>query len=202
MLERTSIYLAFCCVWLSFTDASADHTTPVTAPTAAVEKALSAHMEVLAKGLANPMILSELKQANQRNAALSDDQIKGLDERWAAAQGVDDFVKPYLTNPGGKALLEFQDENDGFVEIFITDTRGLNVSQTNKTSDLYQADEEWWTKTWNNGQGHSHHGEIEYDESARTEAIAIYLPITEPGQSQLIGVAKAVIDITGIKRKL
>ena len=73
---------------------------------------------------------------------------------------------------------------------------------TNKTSDYYQADEDWWIQSYNEGQGKTFHGAIEYDESAKAEAIPLYMPIMDPDTNKAIGVMKVIIDITAIKMEL
>ena len=76
------------------------------------------------------------------------------------------------------------------------------MAESNKTSDYLQADESWWTKAFAGGSGDTHHGAIEYDESARSEAISLYVPVIDPDTRQAIGVIKAVCDITAIKMEL
>lgn len=53
--------------------------------------------------------------------------------------GAENKVKDLLSNDASNLLMEFQDDNDGFSEIFITDANGQIASLTNKTSDYYQA---------------------------------------------------------------
>ena len=90
----------------------------------------------------------------------------------------------------------------GFPEIFVVDTYGLNVGQTNKTTDFYQADEDWWVRSYNEGVGLAFHGPIEFDESAQKVAIALYVPIIDPATSRAIGVVKAIVGIAFIKSEL
>ncbi len=111
-------------------------------------------------------------------------------------------MKPCLTNPCAKVLVGFQETNKGFSEVFVTDGRGLVVAATNKTSDYLQADEAWWTDTFAGGRGKARHGEIEYDPSARSEAISLYAPVIDPETKQAVGVIKAVCDLTAIKMEL
>ncbi len=167
-----------------------------------LERVLRKNMELLSLKLSNPTIQSAVRDANQSNEKLSNDQIQELDRRWIESKGINEFIKPYLINPCAKELLKLQESHDGFSEIFLTDNKGLNVCQTNRTSDLYQADEGWWTKTWAEGRGAQHFGDIEYDESAHTEAIAIFVPITDPQSQRIIGVAKGVLDVTELKRQM
>ena len=79
---------------------------------------------------------------------------------------------------------------------------GLNAGQTNKTTDYYQADEDWWIGAYNSGKGKASHGTIEFDESAQTEAISLYIPVMDGINNKAIGVIKAVVSITAIKMDL
>lgn len=169
---------------------------------AQLEKVIQDHESRVAQVLANPTVLEAIKASNDKNSAITEAQIQELDGKWKGASLTDEFIRVHLTNPCAKELLSFQSANDGFVEIFIADKHGLNVCQTNKTSDYYQADEDWWISTYASGKGKSGHGEIEYDESARSESIPVFVPVKEPNSAETIGVAKAVIDLTAIKRML
>ena len=157
----------------------------------------------LIKNLAQESYLIRLvKETNEKNQSISNSEIRRLDERWQRTEGIDDFIKPFITNDTALFLVAFQDENDVFSEIFVTDMKGLIIGETNKTSDYYQADEEWWVQTFNEGKGKEFFGEIEYDESSRSEAIPIYVPVLDPDSKAVIGVIKAVCDITAIKLEL
>lgn len=158
---------------------------------------------LLIEGLvADPLIISEVKKTNEANKDLSSVQILELDQGWRKSVGNDDFIGSFLVNGVAVKLVEFQRVNPGFREIFVTDEHGLNVGQTNKTTDYYQADEEWWIRAYNSGEGRAYHGLVEFDESAQTEAISLYVPIRDPDTARVIGVAKAVLSITAIKAEL
>jgi hypothetical protein len=73
---------------------------------------------------------------------------------------------------------------------------------TNKTSDYYQADEDWWVRAFAGDQGHFYYDEIEYDESAMSEAIPVYIPVIDPQTQKAIGVIKAVVDLVTIRMEL
>ena len=167
-----------------------------------VEAVLDKKISQVTELLSDPVFINEVRKANEANQDISIDEILELDRRWRDTEGIDEFIKTFLENEIAIKLREFQRENFGFSEIFVTDMRGLNVGQTNKTTDYYQADENWWVGAYNAGEGRSYHGQIEFDESAQTEAISLYLPIIDPADGKIIGVAKAVVDITAIKIEL
>jgi hypothetical protein len=150
----------------------------------------------------DPRIIEKVRISNYNNRKLSLSDILKIDEKWRETEGVDDFIKSFLTNEAAQHLIDFQEKHDEFVEIFITDKKGLIVGETNKTSDYYQADEQWWIKAYNQETGKTYYGKIEYDESAMAESIPIYVPVIDPGINKAIGVIKAVCDITAIKMEL
>ena len=158
---------------------------------------------LLVEGLAaEDRIVSAVHEANEVNEGLTKAEILSRDARWRETDGIDDFIKPFLTNDCAEALIEFQEEHDAFPELLVTDSRGVLVAATNKISDYDQADEAWWVATMDDGRGRSHTGSIEYDESARSEAISIYVPILDSDGNRAIGVIKAVCDVTAIKLEL
>ena len=168
-----------------------------------IKDVLNEKIDLVTKSIAEaPRIIGLVRESNIKNEDISLSEIKKLDERWISTEGLDEFIRGFLTNEGSEILVEFQNANDGYPEIFITDAKGLNVAMTNKTSDYYQADEEWWVSAYNKGQGESFYGAIEYDESAMSEAIALYIPIMDPNTNKAIGVMKVIVDITAIKREL
>ena len=173
-----------------------------------VQRVLNSKIELIQKLVSAPEVVDEIIQSNVKNKEIGDEEIQNLDTRWRHAIGVDDFIRPYLANRCSQFLITFQNDHKGFPEIFVTDIKGLNVCQTNKTTDCFQADEDWWQNAFHDGKGNSYFGDIEYDESSSSEAISIFVPVyqssSESSESpkKLIGVAKAVVDLLEIKREL
>lgn len=150
----------------------------------------------------DPVVIETVRTYNEANKDLTAEEIASMDKAWRTTPGFNDLMKEILLNPCSKRLTAFQDKYDGFAEIFVTDTRGLNVGMTNKTTDYYQADEDWWVRAFAGGQGLFYRGEIEYDESAMSESIPVYVPVIDPQTRKAIGVIKAVVDIVTIRMEL
>ena len=74
----------------------------------------------------------------------------------------------------------------------MTSDRGVNVCETNKTTDYYQADEAWWTQTWEDGE--PWHSGLKFDESADLMGVSIHLAVRDPEGGELLGIAKAVLE--------
>ncbi len=167
-----------------------------------VERVLAKKMDELSAFLSDSTLLSGIQEANEKNQNLSTSEITALDDAWIASKSVTPFIETFLTNKTALVLVAHQKRSAGLKELFVTDVYGLNVGQTDKTSDYYQADEAWWVNSFNGGAGRAFHGKIEFDQSSQTEAISVYVPIKDSATQNVIGVLKAVFDIATIKSEL
>ncbi len=129
--------------------------------------------------------------------------IEKKDREWKNAKQTTTFMQNIIENSLSKEikeefeLKEFYTEVYGFpifVEVFVTNKYGVNIAQTQKTSDYYQADEEWWQKAKQKGQYVS---EVLYDESAGMHSIEIAVPL-EDKEKNFLGVIKVVYNIKEI----
>lgn len=147
-------------------------------------------------------VIDAVHAQNKRWSGMDSAEINLMDDKWKASAPGDEYdkmvIQTVMSNDCSAHLRDFQKSNPEFDEIFITDDRGLNVCQTNKTSDFFQADEDWWVQGYADGKGHSYHGEIEYDDSARSESIPVFVPVTEPDGGRVIGVCKAVLGLSDL----
>ncbi|MDP3920538.1 MAG: hypothetical protein Q8R76_07015 [Candidatus Omnitrophota bacterium] len=168
----------------------------------AVVSVLERKIRLLEGLLSEHVIIETLRESNLRHAETTQTDILLADKEWRASTELSDFVKGFIINACATRLVQFQDAHAGFAEIFVTNAKGLNACQTNRTTDYYQADEAWWQETYNEGAGHAYYGEIEYDESARSEAIGIFAPVRDVSERTVIGIAKAVIPVSDIKKEI
>jgi len=91
-------------------------------------------------------------------------------------------------------LKEFYEEKYGYVvfgEVFVTNKYGANAAQTGKTTDYYQADEEWWQIAKKEGL---YVADIEYDRSADVYSTDICIRIDDEA-GNFLGVMKVVLNI-------
>jgi hypothetical protein len=167
-----------------------------------VQTVLDRRIRLIEKLAAEELVVNAVREANRKSGGMSKKEIARLDQQWQAAEELNDLIKSLITNECARFMVDFQEDNDGFPEIFVTDAMGLVVAATNRTSDYLQSDESWWRMAYNDGQGRSHHGEIEYDESAHSESISLHVPVIDRDSGKAIGVLKAVCDITAIKMEL
>ena len=147
------------------------------------------------------MLQSLVLKSNKEFDAMDDPQayIDQKDKEWRAVQKetITPFMNGLISEKSFKELKdrgEFYEEKYGYkvyAEIFVTNKYGANAGQTGKTSDYYQADEDWWQQAKNSGL---HVSDIAYDESADTYSIDVVKRV-EDKQGNFIGIIKAVIDI-------
>jgi len=153
------------------------------------------------------LVRQALKESNQEFEGYANltDYISSTDEEWISTpeQDLNSFMQELIGSDVSSYLREvflkhYQREH-GFMlygEVFITNKYGANVALTGRTTDYYQADEEWWqiTKT----EKHYVSG-IEYDESAGIQVISISQRIDD-SEGNFLGIIKSIIDITKIAR--
>ncbi|MBN1931015.1 MAG: PAS domain S-box protein, partial [Desulfobacterales bacterium] len=107
------------------------------------------------------------------------------------------FIRKLLNNELSEDLREkiaFYERTHGykvFVEIFVTNKYGANTAQSQKTTDYYQADEDWWQIAKKDGL---YVGNITYDESADIYSTDICVRVDDKS-GKFLGVIKAVLNI-------
>lgn len=140
-----------------------------------------------------------LKISNKFFEELKDRQgyIAQEDEAWRAvlvnelSPLMQDLISNTISETLRQEFLEFWQEKYGFplyAEVFVTNRYGVNIAETGRTSDYYQADEEWWYRTEKEG---FFVGDIEYDESAQTWTMSMGVRIDDK-QGNFLGVLKAI----------
>ena len=128
-------------------------------------------------------------------------QLLELDKTWRMASDDDPLIQDVLNHPLVVELKEFQTIFPQHVEIFLTDRYGGLLASTGRTSDYYQADEEWWLEAYGAGFGGTHIGIPEYDESTDILALNIAVPMfdrTASGRDRLSGVLRTTIRLDAL----
>jgi signal transduction histidine kinase len=121
-------------------------------------------------------------------------EIARIEESWPRLDDEEPVVRRVLDGPGAADLDRLKVASPRFVEIFFTDRHGQLVTSTNKTSDYYQGDEEWWTGALRGGQGGVMIPPIGYDASSGEWSLDLCLPIFDP-RGMVVGVGKGVVRL-------
>jgi len=83
---------------------------------------------------------------------------------------------------------------DMYPEIILTNSYGVNIAQTGKTTDYLQGDEQWWTLAKQNGLFIS---EVHYDQSADVYSADIAYRVND-NKGGFLGVIKAITNVDPI----
>jgi len=145
-------------------------------------------------------IQEALRASNTEFAGFSDVNAYILQEDTSWQEVRLEVVTPFMESVIGSDLSEGLRQQTSYYEelynfstypeVFITNKYGAVVAATGKTSDYYQADEEWWTGAVSD---EIHLEEVEYDESADVYSFALSIRVDD-NQGNLLGVMKVIIN--------
>ena len=116
----------------------------------------------------DPVIVNAVKKANMAHAGLSQAEIDRMDRRWQAEIDAPEkpFIDSVLNNDVSRLLVEKQIASAGVItEIFVMDDKGLNVGQSDATSDFWQGDEDKFKKSYGAGPNGFFVDAVKRDES-------------------------------------
>jgi signal transduction histidine kinase len=165
----------------------------------------AASAEAAAMNAALASELSKFRLAVEYEPALVEDlathkaelppaRLAQLDTAWPTMPLTEEPMAGVLSHPLAVKLRRFQKENPHVAEVLVTDRFGQLVAATGRTTDYYQADEDWWRQAYAGGRGMVYISPAEYDQSSRTWSLSLCIPVrTDEG---VVGVAKAVVNIS------
>lgn len=149
--------------------------------------------------LTEPAIINAVIAQNALHSRLNQAEIQDLDARWRAelSSGKRPLIDATLSNPLSLYLKGRQRAAEGLLtEIFVMDNRGLNVGQSDITSDYWQGDEAKWLKSF--GACLVHIEEAERDESTQLMQSQASLPIRDPSNDQIIGAITVGVNLDAL----
>jgi hypothetical protein len=120
--------------------------------------------------ITDPVIINAVKAQDAKNAGISQGDIDAQDKKWRAE--VEAAEKPLidsvLSNEASKFLQDKRTASKGVIaEIFVMDDKGLNVAQSDATSDYWQGDEDKFQKSFGAGPDALFIDKAEKDESTQ-----------------------------------
>ncbi len=143
-------------------------------------------------------VVGAIKAQNQENAALDQGQIDKLDKQWRAEVDASDrpLIDKVLKNALSQFLASKKDAAGGAItEMFVMDNKGLNVGQSDVTSDYWQGDEAKWKKTFKVGADTVFVDDIEKDESTQELQAQVSVSIKDPASGQVIGAITVGVNV-------
>ncbi|NIA69502.1 hypothetical protein HBA54_12950 [Pelagibius litoralis] len=151
--------------------------------------------------IADNIVIEAIKAQNAKHAGLSQGDIDKLDQDWRAQTdaGSKPMIDAVLGNALSAYLVNQKNGAQGLVtEVFVMDNRGLNVGQSDVTSDFWQGDEAKWQKTYSAGPGAIFVDEVEMDESTQTFQSQLSMSIIDPASGDVIGAITVGINVDAL----
>jgi glycerol-3-phosphate dehydrogenase len=163
-----------------------------------VPKATAWAEKTLRGWMSDPLVIEAIKAQNEKNAKLTQAEIDALDKQWRAETKA--ATKPLITATMGNKLSEFlkkkEAETKGLVtEIFVMDNKGLNVGQSDVTSDYWQGDEAKWQKTFLVGPTAIFVDKVEKDESTQKFQTQVSISVIDTASKAVIGAVTVGLDV-------
>ena len=145
--------------------------------------------------LSDAIVIDAVKSQNTGHASLSQSDIDTLDQTWRSETntGGGDMTRSVLEKDLSEYLRKVVAEGQGvFTEVFVMDNKGLNVGQSDVTSDYWQGDEAKFKQSYGAGPDGMHVSEVEFDDSTQTYQLQLSVTINDGGSP--IGAVTAGLD--------
>lgn len=150
----------------------------------------------------NAVVVNAVKAQNAKNASLTQAEIDKMDKQWMAETkaSAKPMIDAVLGNELSKYLKKVEADSQGLItEIFVMDDKGLNVGQSEVTSDYWQGDEAKWQKTFKVGPDAVHISDVSQDESTQRFQSQLSLPVVDPDTKKVIGAVTIGLDVENLK---
>lgn len=151
--------------------------------------------------LSEAVVVDAINAQNAKFAGLKQADIDALDQKWRAEVEAADkpMIDEALASPLSKFLVEQREKSGGVItELFVTDDKGLNVGQSDPTSDYWQGDEAKWQKSFQVGPGAIFVDDVEKDESTQQLQTQVSATIVDPKTGAAIGAVTVGINVDGL----
>jgi ABC-type amino acid transport substrate-binding protein len=145
----------------------------------------------------NAQLTTALNTSNQLQKMLADDVIEALDMQWRHEVGSSErpLISEVISRPTSAYLRSVKELSNGVItEAILVGSAGLNVAQSDVTTDYYQADELAWKALQEMQTSDYHIGGIHYDESSRKFQVKVSWTIADT-QGKGRGVLILGIDV-------
>jgi hypothetical protein len=157
--------------------------------------------EVVSLVVNAPEVIAAVQEQNAAHVSLRADQIEALDRQWRAERKANGgpLSTATMSNSASQFLNGFKTGANGpIVEIFIMDNKGLNVAQTDPTSDFMQGDEDKWQKSFGAGPWMTFVDKPEQEEDGRR---TVQVSTTLVDNDVAIGALTVSLDLDKVPMK-
>lgn len=140
--------------------------------------------------MSDPLVIGAVNKQNIAHKGLTPDAINALDQEWRAEAKVGGgaLIEKVMAKSLSKFLNNLKAQHpEAITEVFIMDNHGLNVGQSDITSDYNQGDEGKWQKTFSVGPNAVFIDDVEFDDSTESFQSQISATIVDPASGAPIG---------------
>jgi len=187
---------------VSFGSAQGAFAQPASAPDGWQTAVKDVILPDIARVLGAPIVPYTIKSQNARLGEMASTDINALDTEWrtetsATAQPM---ISAVLSNPTSSYLTRVQAMSIGlYSEIFVMDRNGLNVGQSNISSDYWQGDEAKFTETYPNGPKAVFIDEPEFRDDIGVWVVQVNVSVADGATP--IGAATFEVNLTELDRR-
>lgn len=143
-------------------------------------------------------VVNAIRAQNEVSATLSQADIDKQDKQWRdeVKGGDQNMINKVLTNKLSTYLKSVKTHSHGkYIEIFVMDMKGLNVGQSDITTDYWQGDEAKWTETYGRGPMGVLISDVDFDDSTQTYQSQVSIAIVDTKIRKAIGAVTVGINI-------
>jgi len=151
--------------------------------------------------LGDAVLVESIKKQNTAHTGLTPEAIDALDQTWRgeAKAGGGALTQKVFASQVSKFLSELKSQHpDAITEVFVMDNRGLNVGQSDMTSDYNQGDEGKWQKTYAVGPDAVFIDDVEFDESTESFQSQVSATIVDPASGKPIGAITVGLNVENL----
>tara|TARA_R100000005_G_scaffold96434_1_gene83307 strand:+ start:6459 stop:7043 length:585 start_codon:yes stop_codon:yes gene_type:complete len=143
-------------------------------------------------------VVTAIREQNKTTATLNQSDIDSQDKAWRAeTEGGDQkMINAVLGNALSAYLRDVQSKSGGlYTEIFVMDMKGLNVGQSDITSDYWQGDEAKWQGAYGGGASALLIDEVDFDDSSQAYQSQVTLAVIDPANNETIGAITVGVNV-------
>lgn len=149
-----------------------------------------------------PEVRRIANEANRAYSGLNEQAIQSrlerVDRDWETPRAAP-VVARMLDNPASVYLRNYIKLNPTFRRLLVTDQEGAAIAGSHKSIDYNQSDEDWWIAGFGDGRaGRIYIEDVRVDPITRTNFTGINLPILDAAGERVIGVLRAIVDVSAV----
>jgi hypothetical protein len=152
--------------------------------------------------LSDATVIKAVEASNKKHQRLLQSEIDKMDKDRIEARKAKAAHAPMdalMKNELAQFLKKKREASGGaIVEFFVMDNRGLNVGQTDPTSDLWQGDEAKWQKSYGAGPEAIFVDKVEDDGGLKVSQVS--LTIADPKTKKAVGAITVVVDMAKLPK--